>query len=112
MAQINWGRLFLGSLIAAIIMFVGNGGTVLSQAIRSWMGVDRPPDQMLVNALLLNVALLIFGWRRYVDLTREVEERRVAEKQACLLAMSTGDGSIKRTSPRSMPAAVGQVPLN
>ena len=78
----------LGIAIAAIIMFVGNGGTVLSQAIRSWMGVDRPPDLMLVNALLLNVALLIFGWRRYVDLTREVEERRIAEQRACRLALT------------------------
>ncbi|MCA1661804.1 MAG: EAL domain-containing protein [Novosphingobium sp.] len=78
----------LGIATASIIMFVGNGGTVLSQAIRSWMGVDRPPDQMLVNALLLNVALLIFGWRRYVDLMREVEERRHAEEQACLLALT------------------------
>jgi diguanylate cyclase (GGDEF)-like protein len=78
----------LGIAIAAIIMFVGNGGTVVSQAIRSWMGVDRPPDVMLVNALLLNVALLIFGWRRYVDLTREVEEHRAAEQQACRLALT------------------------
>ena len=36
----------------------------------------------LVVALLLNVALILFGWRRYEDLTREVRERTEAEERA------------------------------
>ena len=41
---------------------------------------------MLVNALLLNIALIIFGWRRYRQLTNEIAERRIAEVAAQQLA--------------------------
>ncbi|MGN6499341.1 MAG: putative bifunctional diguanylate cyclase/phosphodiesterase [Tsuneonella sp.] len=76
----------LGIAAAAIIMFLGTGGTVLPQIVRTAMGVGTAPDRMLVNALLLNVALIIFGWRRYVDLKRELGERRKAEETARRLA--------------------------
>src|SRR5690349_2468683 len=76
----------LGIATAAIILFVGTGGSVLPQVVRSWWGLGAGPDKLLVNALLLNVALMIFGWRRYKDLTHEVGERRKAEEQAYLLA--------------------------
>ena len=36
---------------------------------------------MLTNAVLLNIALLICGWRRYADLQEEVKERRRAEEK-------------------------------
>ncbi len=78
----------LGIAIAAIIMFVGTGGSVLPQIIRSWEGTGIGPDRLLVNAVLLNIALIIFGWRRYRELTGEVGERREAEEQACLLAQT------------------------
>ena len=78
----------LGIAAAAIIMFVGAGGSVLPQVVRAWTEGARAPDAMLVNALLLNVALVIFGWRRYRDLTREVDERREAEQRAFVLALT------------------------
>ena len=78
----------LGIAAAAIIMFVGAGGSVLPQVVRAWTVGARAPDAMLVNALLLNVALIIFGWRRYRDLTREVGERREAEQRAFVLALT------------------------
>ena len=78
----------LGIAAAAIIMFVGAGGSVLPQVLRVWTQGGRAPDAMLVNALLLNVALIIFGWRRYSDLTREVGERREAEQRASVLALT------------------------
>src|SRR5674476_307531 len=71
----------LGIAIAAVIMFVGIGGRVMPQILRSWLGVDRPPDMLLTNALLLNIALLIFGWRRYEELRREVSVRREADEK-------------------------------
>jgi diguanylate cyclase (GGDEF)-like protein len=76
----------LGIAIAAIILFVGTGGTLMPQILRSWMGTGAPPDMMLTNAVLLNIALVIFGWRRYNDLHVEVAERRRAEEKARQLA--------------------------
>ncbi|MEO0063555.1 MAG: Phytochrome-like protein cph2, partial [Pseudomonadota bacterium] len=76
----------LGIAIAAIILFVGTGGTLMPQVFRSILGQGHPPDALLTNAVLLNIALLIFGWRRYRDLNQEVAERRLAEQQAQELA--------------------------
>ena len=78
----------LGIAVAAIIMFVGTGGSILPQIVRAWEGTGLGPDRLLVNAVLLNIALIIFGWRRYSELTREVGERRKAEEQACILAQT------------------------
>ncbi|HSG32900.1 MAG TPA: diguanylate cyclase, partial [Sphingomonadaceae bacterium] len=76
----------LGIAAAAIILFVGTGGSVLPQVVRSSLYGGASPDIALTNALLLNIALLIFGWRRYRDLSREIGERRKAEETARLLA--------------------------
>lgn len=76
----------LGIAAAAILMFVATGGTVMPQVVRSLEGYGVGPDKVLVNALLLNIALIIFGWRRYRQLAEEVRERRLAEEQARLLA--------------------------
>ncbi|RNJ61539.1 MAG: EAL domain-containing protein [Porphyrobacter sp. IPPAS B-1204] len=76
----------LGIAVAAIIMLVGTGGSVLPKVMDSLVGNGASPDVLLVNALLLNIALMIFGWRRYRELTREIAERRRAEARARLLA--------------------------
>ncbi|WAT18630.1 EAL domain-containing protein [Aurantiacibacter sp. MUD11] len=76
----------LGIAIAAVILFVGTGGSVMPQIMRAWMGLGEAPDLLLTNAVLLNIALLIFGWRRYKDLHHEVEVRRQAEERARELA--------------------------
>lgn len=80
----------LGIAIAAIVMFVGIAGPIMSQAVEAMFGDGgsggRGPDNLLTSALLLNIALIIFGWRRYRELTEEVAERRKAETQARLLA--------------------------
>lgn len=76
----------LGIAVAAILMFVGTGGSVLPAIMRAFAGHGLGPDRMLVNALLLNIALVIFGWRRYRELTGEVLSRREAEEQARILA--------------------------
>lgn len=67
-------------------MFVGTGGSVLPQVVRSIWSNGAAPDLLLVNAVLLNIALVIFGWRRYRELTVEVGERRKAESHARELA--------------------------
>ena len=76
----------LGIAIAAIILFVGTGGSIMPKIVRSWMGIGHGPDMVLVNAVLLNIALVIFGWRRYAELNREIEEGRKAEQRARELA--------------------------
>ena len=86
MAKAERDIVALGIAIAALILFVGTGGSVMPKIVRSWLGNGTAPDMLLTNALLLNVALLIFGWRRYADLQREVTERRRAEARAQELA--------------------------
>ncbi len=76
----------LGIAIASIILFVGTGGSVMPKIMRAWMGVGEAPDMALTNAVLLNIALVIFGWRRYSELQLEVAERRRAEASARELA--------------------------
>ena len=76
----------LGIAVAAIILLVGTGGSVLPQTVQALLGQGGQPNVVLANALLLNIALVIFGWRRYRELTREIDERRRAEARAKLLA--------------------------
>jgi diguanylate cyclase (GGDEF)-like protein len=76
----------LGIAVGAIILFVGTGGTVMAQVVRAWLGNGAQPNALLASALLLNIALLLFGRSRYNDLHKEVLERRRAEAQARELA--------------------------
>lgn len=72
--------------IAAILLFVGTGSSVLSSAARYYLADGNPTDRTLVIALLLNVALILFGWRRHSELHREIQVRTAAEERAQLLA--------------------------
>ncbi len=75
-------------VIFAILMFVGTGSTVITEAIASLSGYGGGSDKMLVSAFLLNIALILFGWRRYRDLAAEVTERAAAEERAHSLAVT------------------------
>ncbi|MEO0590759.1 MAG: EAL domain-containing protein [Pseudomonadota bacterium] len=72
----------LGIAISAILLFVATGGTVLPDVVRSIVSGGEAPSHLLVNALLLNIALVIFGWRRYRQLREEIASRESAERQA------------------------------
>ncbi|MEN9718062.1 MAG: hypothetical protein RIQ99_940 [Pseudomonadota bacterium] len=76
----------LGIVCAALLLFVRTGGTVLGDIVRSMTGQGNGPDRALSVALLLNIALVIFGWRRYHELACEIQERRKAEGKARDLA--------------------------
>ncbi|XUU59676.1 putative bifunctional diguanylate cyclase/phosphodiesterase [Erythrobacter sp. HA6-11] len=76
----------LGIAIAAILLFVATGSKVMPSVMRSLFGNGSNPDNLLVTAMLLNIALIIFGWRRYRELMDEVAERRKAEETARRLA--------------------------
>ncbi len=93
----------LGIATAAIILFVATGSSVLPSAIDAIFSNGKGPDHLLVNALLLNVVLIIFGWRRYRELQDEIGERRRAEGLARELAETDPlTGCLNR---RSMAAA-------
>ncbi|MES2444685.1 MAG: EAL domain-containing protein [Pseudomonadota bacterium] len=72
--------------VAAILMFVGTGSSVLSTTLQHYFEGGAPADRTLVIALLLNVALILFGWRRHHALSQEVQVRAAAEERAHLLA--------------------------
>ncbi len=77
-----------GSIVfAAILMFVGTGSSMMTQMIRLINGAGGGPDRVIMTAVLLNIALILFGWRRYRDLTSEISERKAAEERAFSLAM-------------------------
>jgi diguanylate cyclase (GGDEF)-like protein len=89
----------LGIAVAAIILFLGAGGSLMPKIVSSWLGDGPPPDPQLATAVLLNIALVIFGWRRYADLQREVMERRKAEALAQeLAAVDPLTGALNRRS--------------
>jgi diguanylate cyclase (GGDEF)-like protein len=97
----------LGVAVAAIILLVATGGRVVSDAVRALLGEGSAPDRLLVCALLLNIALILFGWRRYRELTHEIAERRRAEEQARLLAAT--DPLTQCLNRRSMIAATEEL---
>ena len=76
----------LGIAAAAIILFVGTGGQALQQVIKAMQGRGIGPDNLMISALLLNVALILLGWRHYRQLAIEVNLHRQAEVQAKHLA--------------------------
>ena len=63
-----------------------------------------PQVQTMMTALTLNVALVLFGWRRYVDLQHEAEISALKEQRAVQLASLdavTGLANRKGFSDRS-----------
>lgn len=72
--------------VAAILLFVGIGSAVLSKSIDHYFEGGEPADRTLVIALLLNVALILIGWRRHQALSQEVQIRTAAEERAQQLA--------------------------
>ena len=102
----------LGIATAAILLFVGIGGTVMPQVAQHWVDSSvAPPDTALVNALLLNIALIIFGWRRYSDLRKEIDQRREAEEKAKRLSQLdplTGCFNRRSATEKLMNAIAGE----
>ena len=89
----------LGIVVLATVLFVGTGASVLTHAVRAYLFGETSSDLLLSNALLLNIALIIFGWRRHADMSREIGERRKAEQTAQALAQTDAlTGCLNRRS--------------
>ncbi|HEX7751003.1 MAG TPA: EAL domain-containing protein [Novosphingobium sp.] len=76
----------LGIVVAGIITFLGTGGSVMPQIVRQILHLDAGPQSWLISAMLLNIALILFSWRRYAGLRREVDTLRHSEGEARRLA--------------------------
>jgi diguanylate cyclase (GGDEF)-like protein len=73
-------------LITAVMLLIWNGSAFF-QYLRI-QGDFGPQVRIASTALTLNVALILFGWRRYVDLQHEAEVRAEQEQRAAALASS------------------------
>ncbi|HXG81927.1 MAG TPA: EAL domain-containing protein [Sphingomicrobium sp.] len=81
--------LVLAILVAAVFLLIWNGSEFFQRL--SFAGTMIGPGlQVTLIALILNVALILFGWRRYVDLQHETEMRKEGEARAALIASTDG----------------------
>ena len=77
--------LVLTILISAVLLLIWNGSTFFHNL--RFAGEDFGSEIRIAStALTLNVALILFGWRRYVDLQHEAEMRVEQERRAAVLA--------------------------
>ena len=72
----------IGVALAAMVLFVGLASSVLPQVYRAAFSNAAPPDVTLVNALLLNIALIAMGWRRNRTLNAKIAQHMAAEREA------------------------------
>ena len=71
--------------MAAVCLLIWNGTSFFQEVSI----VDRDLGagiQVASTALILNVALILFGWRRYIDIRHEAEKRLESEQRAALTA--------------------------
>ena len=79
----------LSILISAVGLLIWNGSTFFMR-LSMEQGGFGPGLKVASSALMLNVALILFGWRRYADLQFEAERRAEGEKKAHTLASTDG----------------------
>jgi diguanylate cyclase (GGDEF) domain len=99
--------LALGVVCASILLFFALGTEIGPGIVRSFIDGGAGPDSLLLNAFLLNIAIIIFGWSRYRQLCREINLRKSAELQARHLAeLDSLTGLMNR---KSFAAAIGDM---
>lgn len=74
-----------GITLAAILLMVGSGTSWLRSTLGS-SDMAGASHQAISATLLLNIALIMFGWRRFRELRAEVARRTAAEERAQALA--------------------------
>ena len=80
--------IYAGSMIVAVCMFIYIGSTVGTDMVRQYIGNSKGADQVMVTALMLNIALILLIWRRTSELSGEVDVYRKAEVRAQHLAIT------------------------
>lgn len=78
---------FAASVIAlgAVALFVFTAGTTVSAAIASHFGAPVQLAPMQPVSVLLNVALILFAWRRHKEAREAMVQREIAEERSKLL---------------------------
>src|SRR5438309_10875457 len=84
LASARRDALVLVVLIGAVMLLIWNGSAFFRRL--SIVGDLGSEVRVASTALTLNVALILFGWRRYVDLQHEAELRSEQELRATVLA--------------------------
>jgi hypothetical protein len=67
--------------IAALFLFVGLGSQVLPNAF-GWVQLPDSAASSLSVAFVLNIAIILFGWRRSKDLREALDAHEEAERAA------------------------------
>jgi len=81
-------------LITAVLLLVWNGSAFFHRVRIA--GAPFGPDVRIAStALTLNVALILFGWRRYVELQHEAQMRAEGERRAAVLASTDAITGLK-----------------
>ena len=76
----------LSVALTVLLLFLKMSDRYVIELGRQLARMGSNNGNIIVGLLLLNVALTIYGWRRYRDAAREVVERTAAEKRANSLA--------------------------
>ncbi|QNE31103.1 EAL domain-containing protein [Sphingomonas sp. NBWT7] len=71
---------------AAILLFVAIAGTLGSTLVRQWFGGTEALDRSLLIALMLNIALILIGWRRHRDFVRALEQHVESNERVRMLS--------------------------
>jgi diguanylate cyclase (GGDEF)-like protein len=91
--------------VLLVLATLGNGYFELARLQIMRVGADN--STVVTALLLINVALTLYGWRRYRDVKHEVVERTAAEKRAQSLASTDPlTGFLNR---RSLGSAVNEL---
>ncbi len=78
-----------GVLTGALVLFVVLGGRVMPGAVGALLTGAGQIAPVMATALILNVALILFSWRRCKELNEQREARHAAEQR--VLSLAAGD---------------------
>lgn len=76
----------IGTALTLLLLFLSVAGDRVETVAEALVRIGADNTRLIVGLLLLNLALTLYGWRRYRDASRELVERAAAEKRAHSLA--------------------------